>query len=190
MINNFLHVEYVISLILLSPLEDAFDLDLGRIQCSLESTTLGRYVFRTKQNGKMRNGSPFWLKFDLSQRFKYKKWYSCVSTSNNFPPPHPYLKTTKKRERNWLTVRQYSPVQSTCKSNKQFDKMRWLIIELTCTTPWINNTIDIAWRSKNRLEKCAQNWLGIFFIVQPCDMTSLACVQQTGKERFSRSAVS
>lgn len=27
-----------------------------------------------------------------------------------------------------------------------------------------------------------------FFIVQPCDMTSLACVQQTGKERFSRSA--
>lgn len=42
MINNFLHVEYVISLILLSPLEDAFDLDLGRIQCSLESTTLGK----------------------------------------------------------------------------------------------------------------------------------------------------
>lgn len=68
MINNFLHVEYVISLILLSPLEDAFDLDLGRIQCSLESTTLGRYVFRTKQNGKVRNVSPFWLKFDLSQK--------------------------------------------------------------------------------------------------------------------------
>ena len=68
MINNFLHVEYVISLILLSPLEDAFDLDFGRIQCSLESTTLGRYVFRTKQNGKVRNVSPFWLKFDLSQK--------------------------------------------------------------------------------------------------------------------------
>lgn len=68
MINNFLHVEYVISLILLSPLEDAFDLNLGRIQCSLESTTLGRYVFRTKQNGKVRNVSPFWLKFDLSQK--------------------------------------------------------------------------------------------------------------------------
>lgn len=61
-------MEYVISLILLSPLEDAFDLDLGRIQCSLESTTLGRYVFRTKQNGKVRNVSPFWLKFDLSQK--------------------------------------------------------------------------------------------------------------------------
>lgn len=61
-------MEYVISLILLSPLEDAFDLDLGRIQCSLESTTLGRHVFRTKQNGKVRNVSPFWLKFDLSQK--------------------------------------------------------------------------------------------------------------------------
>lgn len=61
-------MEYVISLILLSPLEDAFDLDFGRIQCSLESTTLGRYVFRTKQNGKVRNVSPFWLKFDLSQK--------------------------------------------------------------------------------------------------------------------------
>ena len=68
MINNFLHVEYVISLILLSPLEDAFNLDFGRIQCSLESITLGRYVFRTKQNGKVRNGSSFWLKFDLSQK--------------------------------------------------------------------------------------------------------------------------
>ena len=68
MINNFLHVEYVVSLILLSPLEDAFDLDLGRIQCSLESITLGRYMFQTKQNGKVRNGSPFWLKFYLGQK--------------------------------------------------------------------------------------------------------------------------
>ena len=55
-------MEYVISLILLSPLEDAFDLDFGRIQCSLESITL------EKQNGKVRNGSSFWLKFYLSQK--------------------------------------------------------------------------------------------------------------------------
>lgn len=61
-------MEYVVSLILLSPLEDAFDLDLGRIQCTLESITLGRYMFQTKQNGKVRNGSPFWLKFYLGQK--------------------------------------------------------------------------------------------------------------------------
>lgn len=90
MINNFLHVEYVISLILLSPLEDAFDLDLGRIQCSLESTTLGK----TKWQGEI---------WSQSERFKYKKWYSCVSTSNNFPPPHPYLKIQKNEsETDWL----------------------------------------------------------------------------------------
>ena len=38
-----------------------------------------------------------------SERFKYKKWYSCVSTSNNFPPPHPYLKIQKNEsETDWL----------------------------------------------------------------------------------------
>lgn len=41
-INNFLYVEYVISLILLSFLEDVFDLDLGCIQCLLEFIILGK----------------------------------------------------------------------------------------------------------------------------------------------------